>query len=226
MIQLSQPYVNSPIGRKFFSALERLISVGARLSKDGRCLRDTQGTQVPADLGRWFCQRILGVNAGAYWPMHPSSTVTYARRVHIGTETSPGWSPGCMIHGVNGIKIGDYTQISQNVAILSGNHDPYDLSIQLPASPISIGKYCLLGFNSVIMPSINLGDYTIVGANSVVTKSFPEGYVILAGAPARVIGRLDPNLTTNYTSPPEKRYHGYVAAEDFENFSNAYLDQI
>lgn len=128
-----------------------------------------------------------------------------------------------MIHAVNGIEIGDYTQISQNVAILSGNHNPYDLSEQLPATPVRIGKYCLLGFNSVIMPNVVLGDYTIVGANSIVTKSFPDGYVVLAGSPAKPIKYLDRKLARDYQSPLQKRYHGYIHANEFDNFSQNYL---
>ena len=31
------------------------------------------------------------------------------------SETSPGWSPGCYIQGLNGISIGDYTQVAANV---------------------------------------------------------------------------------------------------------------
>ena len=128
-----------------------------------------------------------------------------------------------MIHGVNGIVIGDYTQISQNVAILSGNHDPYDLTEQLPAPPIRIGKYCLLGFNSVIMPGVELGDYTIVGANTVVTKSFPNGYVVLAGTPARPVKTLAPNLARDHVSTQHQRYHGYVSAADFPAFAKNHL---
>ena len=188
---------------------------------EGKALLETQGTQVPIDFDRWFGQRILGINGSAYWPMHRSSTVTYAKNVIIGIETSPGWSPGCMIHGVNGIYIGDYTQISQNVAILSGNHDPYDLTGQLPAPPIRIGKYCLLGFNSVILPGVVLGDYTIVAANAVVRESFPQGFAVLAGAPARAVKRLDPGKARNIRSAHE--YHGYVRAEHFRAFADRYL---
>jgi acetyltransferase-like isoleucine patch superfamily enzyme len=199
------------------AALFRLV----QLLPEGSAIRETQGTQVPIDLHRWFSQRILGINGSAYWPMHPSSTVSYVKRIRIGIETSPGWSPGCLIHGVNGIYIGDYTQISQNVAILSGNHDPYDLTGQMPAPPIRVGRYCLLGMNSVVMPGVELGDYTIVGANAVVTHSFPEGFVVLAGAPATVIKRLEPALRRDYQSRHE--YHGYVPAERFDEFASRHL---
>jgi acetyltransferase-like isoleucine patch superfamily enzyme len=126
-----------------------------------------------------------------------------------------------MIHGVNGIIIGDYTQISQNVAILSGNHDPHNLTSQLASKPIRIGRYCLLGFNSVILPGVELGDFTIVGANAVVTKSFPGGYVVLAGSPARALKKIHPARAVFYRS--EHEYHGYIPAAEFPKFQRRYL---
>ncbi|MDH7975772.1 acyltransferase [Sphingomonas sp. AR_OL41] len=193
------------------------------LSLHPRCafFRDTAKSQVPITLGRWFAQRVLGINGGAYWPMHTSSTVSYAKRIRIGKETSPGWSAGCYIHGINGIFIGDYTQISMNVGIQSANHDPYDLSEQLPAPPIVIGKYCLLGMGSLILPGVVLGDYTIVAANAVVTKSFPQGFVVLAGVPARVISELNPASVRHYVN--NNPYCGYIPAAYFDEFCRTNL---
>jgi len=210
-----------PLIARLLGRTQNMLFRLAQLGPGGRALRETQATQVPIDFHRWYAQRILGINGSAYWPMHPSSTVSYAKRILIGIETSPGWSPGCMIHGENGIVIGDYTQISQNVAILSGNHDPYALRRQLPSEPIRIGRYCLLGFNSVILPGVVLGDFTIVGANTVVTQSFGEGYVVLGGAPARILKRLDPRRAEFYRSKHE--YHGYVPASEFPEFAKRHL---
>ncbi len=190
----------------------------------GNIYRELRQSQVPIDFGRWFYQRVLGVNGQAYWPMHPSSTVSYVKRIKIGIETSPGWSPGCMIHGVNGIVIGDYTQISQNVGIISGNHDPYHLPEQLRADPIRIGKYCLLGMNSVILPGVVLGDYTIVGANSVVRHSFPDGFAVIAGSPARVVRRLRQEERRDYYA--DYPYHGYIPAHEFSEFASQNLNLV
>ena len=200
------------------SMLIALLSLSRRFA----FFRDTAGSEVPVTFDRWFSQRILGINAGAYWPMHSSSVVRYAKHIRIGVETSPGWSPGCYIHGRNGIYIGDYTQISLNVGIISANHDPYYLNDQLPDPPIVIGKYCLLGMGSVILPGVTIGDYTIVGANAVVTKSFPQGFVVLAGSPAKVVVELDTALARDYVS--DKPYHGYIPAQYFDEFCRQNLD--
>jgi acetyltransferase-like isoleucine patch superfamily enzyme len=188
-----------------------------------RFLEDTSGSQVPITFRHWFAQRILGINGTAYWPVHPSSSVAYAKRILIGIETSPGWSPGCYVQGYNGIFVGDYTQIAPGVGLISANHDPNSLDKHLSGPPIRIGRYCLLGMNSVILPGVELGDYTIVGAGSVVTRSFPEGHVVLGGAPARIISKLKKPLS-NYTS--SRPYVGYIPAAQFEEFARTNLVNV
>jgi acetyltransferase-like isoleucine patch superfamily enzyme len=77
------------------------------------------------------------------------------------------------------------------VGLISANHDLIDNTKHIKAEPIRIGKFCWIGMNAVILPSVILGDFTTVGAGAVVTKSFPEGYCVLAGNPATVIKYLD-----------------------------------
>ena len=187
----------------------------------GRAFLETRDTQAPVTLKSWYWQRLCGYNGRAYWPMHPSSEVVWPQHICVGIECAPGLSPGCRLNGRNGIYIGDYTQISQNVGIISANHDPYDLAAHLPAKPIRIGRYCLIGMNAMILPGVELGDYTIVAANAVVTECFPEGFVVLAGAPAKPVKKLDPTLAKDYRSPFP--YHGYIRAADFDAFKAKHL---
>lgn len=89
------------------------------------------------------------------------------------------------------IRIGDATTVSLNVTFLT--HD-YSISKGLklidPAlsgrflKPITVGKNCFIGMNSILLPGTVLGDDCIVGAGSVVKGTFPSG-VVLAGNPAR-----------------------------------------
>lgn len=187
-----------------------------------RFFSKTRNDEYPITLKVWYRQKFLGNNSGAYWPMHPSSMVSYPKDILIGKGVCPGYSPGCYLHGVNKIYIGDYTFIAPNVGIMSANHDVNDLRLQTTANPIRIGSYCWLGMNSVILPGVTLGDFTIVGAGAIVTKSFEEGYCVIAGNPARIIKKLD--IKTCLRFEEETTYIGYIPIYKFESFRKKNLN--
>lgn len=54
---------------------------------------------------------------------------------------------------------------------------------------IHIGKGCMIGMTSMIMPGVTIGDGAIVGAGSLVTKDIPA-WTIATGRPARVVKQV------------------------------------
>lgn len=143
----------------------------------------------------WRVGRLFGINRQVPWPVHFTSTVRASQNVKLGKGTFPGDSPHCYIQALNGIEIGDYTNLGPGVGLISANHDPVDNNRWLKGPPIIFGKHCWIGMNAVILPGVELGDGTVVGAGAVVTKSFPQGYCLLAGNPARVIRQLENDLS-------------------------------
>ena len=182
----------------------------------------TRGTQTPITFRIWFCQKVLGFNRGAYWPVHHSSTVGNSRNVWAGVETCPGYMHGCYIQGIGKIIIGDYTQISCNVGLITSNHDIYDNRKHHKKKGILIGEYCWIGMNVVILPGVVLGDFTVVGAGSIVTKSFPLGHCIIAGNPAKIISMLEKEKCIRHKSTFE--YCGYIPKEKFADFAKRNLN--
>jgi acetyltransferase-like isoleucine patch superfamily enzyme len=150
-------------------------------------------------IANFFFKYILRQNRSVAWAIHHTSTIIYPENITRGKHVFPGDSPGNYIEASNGIKIGDYTNIGPNAGIISANHDPVDNSKHIKALPISIGKFCWIGMNAMILPSVQLGDFTIVGAGSVVTKSFAEGYCIIAGNPAKIIKYLDREICDEFS---------------------------
>jgi galactoside O-acetyltransferase len=86
-------------------------------------------------------------------------------------------------------EIGDYAAISQGCRILTGTDDFKDWGFgnstipekyrNTKRAPIRIGKFCIIGANSVILPGITIGEGTTVGAGSVVTRDLePWGVYI------------------------------------------------
>lgn len=187
-----------------------------------RPIYETRYTQTPITITMWFIQKVCGFNRRVYWPVHLSSIVTGHKNILAGVETCPGYMPGCYIQGMGKIYIGDYTQISANVVMVSANHDLHDNRKHMLGESIRIGKYCWIGANVTILPGVELGDYTIVGAGAVVTKSFKDGYCVIGGNPARQIRNLEREKCVFHKS--EHEYCGYVPKGKFEDFRRKNLN--
>jgi carbonic anhydrase/acetyltransferase-like protein (isoleucine patch superfamily) len=142
-------------------------------------------------LADFLCRKLMRLNGDTPWAVHFTSRVIAPEKISRGLEVYPGDSPGNYIEASNGIFIGDYTNIGPNVGIISANHNLVDNSVNDPAPPIRIGKFCWIGMNAVVLPGIELGDFTIVGAGSIVTRSFPGGYMVIGGNPALEIKKLN-----------------------------------
>lgn len=95
----------------------------------------------------------------------------------------------------NQIVLGSGTSITANCGIFDIVHPYEDLSVnprnaEIKTKPVKIGKDCLIGMNSVILPGTQLGNHVVVGANSTVSGVFPD-YCTIAGSPAKIIKKYD-----------------------------------
>jgi acetyltransferase-like isoleucine patch superfamily enzyme len=180
-----------------------------------RFLYQTSDYQNRINFSFWFKQKVLncGGNKNVYWPVHFTSKVYDADKIHIGIDAYPGIMGGCYITGRGGLYIGDYTQIAPNVVIVTANHDVYDSRKHIEA-PVKIGKYCWIGAGAKIMPGVELGDWTIIGSGAVVTKSFIDGYCVIAGVPATKIKELDKEKCIPFYH--KFKFYGYLSERKFE----------
>lgn len=108
------------------------------------------------------------------------------------------------------ITIGDHTLISWNVVLMDTYRVPFDPALRraavaragsgwprrvdggAEARPIRIGRTAWIGFDACVLPGVTIGDGAIVGARSVVSEDV-EPYTVVAGNPARMIRRIDPD---------------------------------
>jgi acetyltransferase-like isoleucine patch superfamily enzyme len=92
------------------------------------------------------------------------------------------------------ITIGDNVTITSGVQFITHDGSSWLMRDQKGRrfyyAPIQIGNHVFIGVNSIIMPGVKIEDMVIVAAGSVVTKSIPSG-VIVAGVPAKIIGKYD-----------------------------------
>lgn len=113
--------------------------------------------------------------------LYAKEKIKIGNYVHIANFTS--------ITGGKEISIGNYAAISQGCRILTatddfkdwgfGNSTIDDTFRNIKSSPISIGDFCIIGANSVILPGVTIPEGTTIGANSVVTRNLePWGVYI------------------------------------------------
>ncbi len=109
---------------------------------------------------------------------------------------------GCVIGlyvYVNGdVTIGDHVLIGPHCSVAAGNHkfDPATGWFSARTEPdgddsIVLGEGSWLASNVTVTGGVKLGKCNLVCAGSVVTKSTPD-YAIMAGIPAKQVGRIDP----------------------------------
>ena len=67
-----------------------------------------------------------------------------------------------------GILIGEYTWVLSRATILAHDH------CRRLKTDTYIGKRCIIGIHSIIMPGVRIGDSCVVGSGSVVTKDVPD----------------------------------------------------
>jgi acetyltransferase-like isoleucine patch superfamily enzyme len=175
-------------------------------------------TRLIAIVQRYFVPR-WAVSAYYYWGcrclVSTKSQVQLSRRISFGKgsvvkpfaviQTQTGaitFGRECAVGSFNHIStgtedvvIGDYVRLAPSVTILGGsrNFKRRDaLIIQQGSTNLGtvIGKDVLIGANVVVLPGSHIGEGAVVGAGSVVTTVVPP-YTIVAGAPARVIGRRE-----------------------------------
>lgn len=110
------------------------------------------------------------------------------------------------------IEIGDETTFSNNVRFV--NHDGGQNALHFfekyqdvrTFGRIRIGKRCLIGADTIIMPGVEIQDNCILGAGSILTTSMPAG-TVYAGVPAKYICTIeeygDKLLANNVIYPRE-----------------------
>ena len=101
------------------------------------------------------------------------------------------------VAGAAPIVVDDYAGLSGRVSVYSSNDDytggaltgptvPDELR-NVTSAPVHIGRHCVVGAGSVVLPGATLATGATVGALSLVRGEIPE-FEVWAGIPARRIG--------------------------------------
>ncbi|MED6046569.1 sugar O-acetyltransferase [Rothia kristinae] len=154
---------------------------------------------------------LLG-SVGEHVAIRPPLHVDYGYNIHVGSRVFANF--GLTALDVTEIRIGDDVQIGPHVQLLCPTHplNPVDRKRQWEGGlPITIEDNVWLGGGAIVLAGVTVGRDAVVAAGAVVTRDVQPGTVV-AGAPARVIRRIDPTERT-----------GQYA---LENFPAEYRDQV
>ncbi len=96
------------------------------------------------------------------------------------------------------IELGEAVFCGQGVFITDASHGYQDPTLPIgdqfgTHQPVSIGSGSWIGHGAVILPGAQIGRNVVVAAGAVV-RGVVEDYAIVAGNPARVVRRLEPDL--------------------------------
>ncbi|MGB9979482.1 acyltransferase [Methanobacterium sp.] len=126
--------------------------------------------------------------------------------VHIANFTS--------ITGGAELIIDDFVAISQGCRILTGTDDFIDWGFgnstidekyrNTKRKPVKIGKFCIIGANSVVLPGVTIGKGATVGACSVVTKDLEPWGIYIGNKKIKERNKVDV-LKTYHTFLQEGR---------------------
>ena len=93
---------------------------------------------------------------------------------------------GCRLDTRGGIKIGSNVGISQQVIILTADHDMNFSDFAGRSREVVIEDYAFIGTRAMVLPGITIGRGAIIAAGAIVTKDVPA-YAVVAGVPAKVV---------------------------------------
>lgn len=130
--------------------------------------------------------RLFGAKIGKRVRLYPSCDVFYPWNFEARDDVTLAWK--VKIYSLGKILLEEGVMISQHAHLCAGSHDYSRPNRPLLTPPIVIGRGAWIGTEAFIAPNTTIGAGAIIGARAVVVKTV-EPWTIVAGNPARVIGR-------------------------------------
>ena len=118
-----------------------------------------------------------------------SGLISIGRNVHIAVFCN-------VAGGTHGVFMDDFSGLAYGCQVFAQSDDYSGSTMTNPTVPalyknehkasVHIGRHCILGTNSVVMPGVEMAEGSATGAMSLVTESTEE-WKIYVGSPARCV---------------------------------------
>ena len=151
-----------------------------------------KNVQIKRNVGIFFTEN---VSIGDNVRIDDFSIIVASREpVIIGSNTN--MAAGCYIAGSEGFEMKEFSTFAPGVKIFSGSDDYLGFKLTGATVPkeytggehgkISVGKHCIIGTDSVVLPDLTIEEGVAIGALSLVKKDLPA-WGVYAGNPLRRI---------------------------------------
>lgn len=125
------------------------------------------------------------VSLGRKIRIHSGSKIKVRANAELVIEDNVKINYNCIIACHDKISIGEGTEFGPSVYLYDHDHD-YRKGLkadsseeQFKRSPISIGKNCWIGANTIILRGTTIGDNCVVGAGSIVKNNVPTNTIFV-----------------------------------------------
>ena len=162
----------------------------AERAKVKELLRRFNRTETGAEQRIILSQLLGSVGEGSI--VEPPFYCTYGKNTTLGDHAYLNFR--CTILDNNEVRIGRHAMIGPGVQIYTAAH-PLQAEARNEgwevAKPVVIEDTVWIGGSAILLPGVTVGRNAVVGAGAVVTRDVPA-YTVVAGNPAKVIRRIEP----------------------------------
>ncbi|MBK1857035.1 putative colanic acid biosynthesis acetyltransferase [Cerasicoccus arenae] len=129
----------------------------------------------------------MGAEIGEKVVIYPQAEIFFPWNLKVGDHSIISWD--VKVYNLGPIEIGSHTLVSQGVQLCAGTHEFRKPNLPLITPPIAVGSGVWICAGAFIGPGVTIANNAVVGARAIVIKDITEPGVIVAGNPARVIGK-------------------------------------
>lgn len=155
-------------------------------------------SSVPShNFREFYYKKIMKLNIGQHCSVLMNCSFDCAGNFSMGKNSVI--NAKCRLDNRGQITIGENVSISQEVIILTADHDVDSSDFAGRNKTVTIEDFVWIGTRVTILPGVTIGKGALIGAGSVVTKDVAP-YALVAGIPAKTIRmrREDLNYETSY----------------------------
>ena len=136
------------------------------------------------NLRLWYYKNVMGFHIGKGSSIFMNCKFDCAKGLTVGSNSVV--NSNCRLDSRGGLTIGDNVSISNDVVILTADHDLNSPDFAGRNKAVAIEDYVWIGTRAMILPGVSIAKGAVVAAGSVVSKDV-EPFQVVGGVPAKLI---------------------------------------